>query len=133
MGTDGEGSDSGAIGVLGPAPDWLASRDWLTDPGALLEEGTFPRADTLPGQIARNKIAIHRTFGWCVPASIVFAFALYWIAVSVYAWHLLSPAPHWLDATELDHLKSMLFSSAIGALVAAGAKRYLGNEDEDGR
>jgi hypothetical protein len=117
------------VTVPGPNPDWLESQDWVTDTLAIIEERQFPQVDTLPGRIEANKVAIQRVLGWCIPASIVFAFLLFWAAVMVYVWHLLAPSPHWLTQDELEHLKSMLFSSAVGALVAEGSRRYLSHEN----
>jgi hypothetical protein len=110
--------------VPGPDPDWLSKEPWKTDQTAEFEEKSFPIADDLPGQVAKNKVQIQKTFGWCIPTSIVGAFALFWIAILVYVFHLLTPWG-WLEATAVEHLKGMLFSSAVGALVAEGARRYM--------
>ncbi|WP_439476523.1 hypothetical protein [Brevundimonas sp.] len=126
----GSGDGGKPYTVPGPPPEWLESQDWLTDPFARIEERTFPRADTLPGQIEQNKLLIQKAFGFCMPVSIILAFAIFWLAVCVYAWHMLAWGWTWLSPHEMDDLKSVLFSGAVGAVVAEGARRYLKPDDK---
>lgn len=126
------GGEKETLGVPGPDPAWLEGRDWDSDPFARIEEQTFPRADTLPGQITKNKIWVQKVFGFCIPASIILAFCLFWIAVCVYAWHMLAWGWKWLSPHDLDDLKSILFSGAVGAVAAEGARRYLHTGEKDG-
>ena len=126
----GPGGDDDPYRVPGPPSEWLEAEDWLTDPFARIEERTFPRADTLPGQIEHNKLLVQKAFGLCIPISIILAFIMFWTAVAVYVWNMLAWGWTWLDPHEMDDLKSILFSGAVGAVVAEGARRYLKPEDK---
>jgi hypothetical protein len=58
-----------------------------------------------------------------IPLSVVLAFAGFWIGTAVYFYHLVGPG--WLNGGQLEHLRTLLFSGAIGATLSAHAKRFL--------
>jgi hypothetical protein len=73
-----------------------------------------------------NTLLVHKTIGWCVPVAIILAVGLFFLAVGIYVYHILSPVGwRWLPAAELDHLHNMIFSGVVGGAVATAARVYL--------
>jgi hypothetical protein len=110
--------------VPGPSQEWATSQDWLTDPIAEKEQGDWTRLGTIEGMKTRVKYRIHQVISVIVPLSIVIAFGLFWLAVLIYVWHMLSPWG-WLAADRLRELHTLIFSGAVGAVVSQGVKRFL--------
>ena len=111
------------LNVPGPSPEWTASRDWETDPAASLEESQW---DELAKVKKRNELLAHKAVGLCVPTLIIGAFLVFAITALIYVWHLLTPASWgWLNADQMATIHAMIFSGALGAAVAEGARRYL--------
>jgi hypothetical protein len=113
------------INVPGPSAEWAASRDWETDPAASLEESQW---DDLAKVKKRNELLAFKAVGLCIPILIVGAFLIFAVTVVIYTWHLLAPPSwHWLTADQITTIHGLIFSGAIGAAVAEGARRYLKN------
>ncbi len=70
------------------------------------------------------KMAVHRTLAWMVPASVILAFVLFWIGITIYSIHMFTNCG-WLSDDKLHELRTILFSSVLGAIVSQGMKRYL--------
>lgn len=111
------------LDIPGPTPEWEQGKDWETDSFAEMEESGF---DALQKAKHRNELLAHKAVGLCVPVLIVGAFLIFAITVLIYTWHLLCPpSMKWLTADQLTTIHGMIFSGAVGAAVAEGARRYL--------
>jgi hypothetical protein len=93
------------------------------DATAGMESRNFDRLDEIESAKHAVKIAVHRALAWLVPLSVGFAFVLFWIGIIVYAFMFTNYG--WLPEVRLQELRTILFSSVLGAIVAKGIKNYL--------
>lgn len=111
---------------IGPLPEWLQSRDWERDKVAQNEIKDWAKLDNIEDQKQKNLLRIHRCLGYIIPASLIFIFAIFLLAIGIYAWHLLTPESwQFLSMPQIAELHNILFSSIVGAGVSQLARQYL--------
>jgi hypothetical protein len=110
--------------VPGPSAAWLAAEDWQSDSFASAEDENFDKLGPVEKQKQANTLHAHKALGWCVRYSIILGFGIFWIAIVVYAWHMLTP---WAFLTEaqVSHLYALIFNGTVGAVLAQGVKRVV--------
>jgi len=126
------------MAITPPDGRWAESGQWEKDSKASNEAENFGKLGAIQERGARLtkakedvEVAVHVCLGWIVPGSLIIAFILFWMGVIVYLIHMMSPWG-WLKPDQLKELHTVLFSGAIGAIVAQSAKRYIGAEPPKG-
>ena len=105
-------------------PDKNLTMEAETDSQAGSESSNFIRLDEIEHAKKRVKMAVHRILAWLVPCSVALAFLLFWIGVGIYSIHMATPYS-WLTPEQVQELRTILFSSVLGAVVSQGIKHYL--------
>ncbi|MFT4076881.1 MAG: hypothetical protein QM647_15250 [Asticcacaulis sp.] len=119
-----------------PDPKDLLNKDddSSADAMAALEQSGWVRLDTLSGATHRNRIIIQKAVGGCLRLTVWIAFFALWAGGITLLWHMIGPERwRWLKPEEVAHLQSIIFSSALGAVVAKGAQHYIFGNDKGAR
>lgn len=111
---------------------------------ARAEEQNWSNEDVLTGQLARNQLLHLTAIGWVVWL-FIWLFAMIFL-LSLVSWvaHQIAPECfgeyvsgafqcktrlHWLTDEQLSNIQSVIFSGALGALVTAGANKFVLSKD----
>lgn len=115
----------GEVGIVPDPPEgWSENQPWQSDTQAAAENSQFGKLDEIENLKKVNRRKVHMVLGWCLPATVVFAFCLFWAGITIYAIHV-ATSWNWLKPEQLKELHTLLFSGALGAVVIQGARRYL--------
>jgi hypothetical protein len=95
------------------------------------EERFWANEKKLTGLVGTNRIRALTVFGWIVPYLMILFAVLFGVSVSTWALHFLLPTKwHWLNAEQLSKIQSIIFSGALGGIVASYIKTNFLNEKQ---
>lgn len=121
-------------------PKWAMSGDKL----AIREEENWDDEESLKGIKKKNQFRVLLHSGYIVVLLMWFFVGVFSMSVTVWLIHFLGPDGcyatnaegvevancmdfHWLTATQISSIQSVIFSGAVAALVSSYVQKYLNN------
>ncbi|MDP2356158.1 MAG: hypothetical protein Q8M31_08845 [Beijerinckiaceae bacterium] len=109
-----------------PPEEWAKSDTWSDDYFALKEEEKFPNEAELKSAHDHNKIRVVKHSGIIIVVILWVVSLLFVSSFACWMWHQIAPQKWmWMAKEQLDQIKTIIFSGAIGGLMTTAVQKYI--------